>query len=684
MNQPLVLGKIVARPDGSTMPVAYVEEIAEPNNILIWENKKQSAFSRIYDGSSDDLKPQSLNQNSAYKMFEEYELTPSISLTSEYPFICFKAPMDGKLALVRRWTDKYLIVFMPIDYTEWNISSSITTPEFKHPHGNAWGFGKYSTRGDDTSNALDESYVEQFLKHILVAWLLSGTPDRLYINNDEANIDLITAAQIEAIRGESDISKIEKALEIADEIYTMYSSILFREDATVFLPIKENSIVPIFGFGTDEDVLPNIKMGVVNIPLDAGRTPLLNNNWIYFDPSKIFKSLDFEPSLVINEYDLPLKIDAWYPLETLDTDRIVRIESGNLILHNPPQSDNSNRSDLIIPLNVVSYDYLDYLSCYVFVGQEWNYRFLDDNLGPNNTGFLLNPSMPRSNNFFSVYEQTERTILNIRSLINAHESNILIQKRLLVTDLLRKYIKQICEEEFLRWHPIPPPYPGRMISHNLREYYVETDHEVYNWILNYWQELDDSLGNRKRTTANVQTAWSAVFISYVMKKAAMRSGLTGEVVRNFFKYSIGHMAYVKQAKTDRGIPEASYWLYDIVDNDAYPLRIGDLLVKNRQNNGAWTTHTFSRFVGNLSHTDLIIEVREDRVISCGGNVLENVEKRTTFLDSDKKVASNKAYIFGDSTGSIPTDLTTNQQNTNVSSQSRYFAIMKLRNIYLPV
>jgi len=171
--------------------------------------------------------------------------------------------------------------------------------------------------------------------------------------------------------------------------------------------------------------------------------------------------------------------------------------------------------------------------------------------------------------------------------------------------------------------------------------------------------------------------WSATFISYVIKRAASSSGVgnhTNPTLSDFFNYSALHINFVRRAFSDRDetLIRKNYWLYGLDEDDAYPLQVGDLLVRNSKVNGVWTNIQYPGLTGNRSHSDLIIRVRNDRVVTCGGNVLDSVNKRTAFLDTNMKVSTTIEPVFGDFTGTVPT----------TNGNSRYFAVMKLRNIHI--
>lgn len=113
------------------------------------------------------------------------------------------------------------------------------------------------------------------------------------------------------------------------------------------------------------------------------------------------------------------------------------------------------------------------------------------------------------------------------------------------------------------------------------------------------------------------TPWSAAFISYVMRKAGVN-----------FPSRAAHTQYLNALKT--------YSNFELLDPDKTKIRVGDLVVFNRQgNNQTWKRQPWSGF----SHGDIIVSVSAKSAEGVGGNVGNTVSKKTFYLDND--IISNK-------------------------------------------
>ena len=109
-------------------------------------------------------------------------------------------------------------------------------------------------------------------------------------------------------------------------------------------------------------------------------------------------------------------------------------------------------------------------------------------------------------------------------------------------------------------------------------------------------------------------AWSAAFISWIMKKAG-----TGK----YFEYSAGHHRYVSAAKNNRlsKKTENPFWAYQI--SEVKP-EVGDLICNARCSSdqparcGA-TFENVDKLKDPSLHCDIVVDVRSDYVLVIGGN-----------------------------------------------------------------
>jgi len=188
---------------------------------------------------------------------------------------------------------------------------------------------------------------------------------------------------------------------------------------------------------------------------------------------------------------------------------------------------------------------------------------------------------------------------------------------------LRDRIVQVARQEWEKWGRGTKREKDPSVTGYLQDYYaVGVKAKVSP------EQLQDA-----RWQAN--HPWSAVFISYVMRKAGAEDA---------FKYSPAHTAYVcaaqqARAKTDR----TKFWAYAI--REVRP-EVGDLICKDRKVcvkkvGGRCTRQCAGTRYENVcrggnSHCDIVVEVdrANNRIKAIGGNVDHSVGARTFALDSN--------------------------------------------------
>jgi peptidoglycan hydrolase-like protein with peptidoglycan-binding domain len=125
-------------------------------------------------------------------------------------------------------------------------------------------------------------------------------------------------------------------------------------------------------------------------------------------------------------------------------------------------------------------------------------------------------------------------------------------------------------------------------------------------------------------------AWSAAFISWVMRKAG---------AGNAFKYSSRHTDYVGAAKLNRlannSNPFKTYRLTEVAP------RVGDLVCKERDGSGV-TYDNVDKGAYN-SHCDIVTEVQPGKLITIGGNVSHSVKQTPVAIDTAGRVIAPKYY-----------------------------------------
>lgn len=122
--------------------------------------------------------------------------------------------------------------------------------------------------------------------------------------------------------------------------------------------------------------------------------------------------------------------------------------------------------------------------------------------------------------------------------------------------------------------------------------------------------------------------WSAVFISWVLRKAGAGS---------YFKYSAAHWVYVADAKNKRQNNDwnSVYWAYRVTERKP---QLGDLVCNSRAGSGLNYDNVQN---GGSSHCDIVTDVYQDRVIVVGGNVNNSVAQKTIYLNNSGFIDTNR-------------------------------------------
>lgn len=152
----------------------------------------------------------------------------------------------------------------------------------------------------------------------------------------------------------------------------------------------------------------------------------------------------------------------------------------------------------------------------------------------------------------------------------------------------------------------------------------------YKRVGDYWK----SINNTTLDGRNRNQPWSAAFISFIMRAA----GYTD------FKFYEGHWKYICDAKAKRlaNKPNAPFWLFKL--NEHKP-QLGDLVVFWRKPEGYSDSQLVKTYEGvnNThfpSHTDVIVELKNDSVVTIGGNVDHSVDTKKLSLTNNGFLKAN--------------------------------------------
>ncbi|MCU1291730.1 MAG: hypothetical protein JWP08_580, partial [Bryobacterales bacterium] len=160
----------------------------------------------------------------------------------------------------------------------------------------------------------------------------------------------------------------------------------------------------------------------------------------------------------------------------------------------------------------------------------------------------------------------------------------------------------------------------------------ETDPVMRARLAGYWGAVQK---NPAAIVAAIDSraAWSAAFISWVMREAGADTAFCG---------ASAHTAYIAAAKKSRNAGDQSkFWAYRV--SEARP-EIGDLIAKDRKPKGqplcAGTTYDNVER-GGISHCDVVvaIDLANGKMTVLGGNVNNSVKAHTIQLTADGHLPS---------------------------------------------
>ena len=195
------------------------------------------------------------------------------------------------------------------------------------------------------------------------------------------------------------------------------------------------------------------------------------------------------------------------------------------------------------------------------------------------------------------------------------------------TAALNARIARIAEHEYRRWHP------------HGRKPLVEDHPDATPILQEYYRTgVGDNISARQLQSKAWQSQhpWSAVFVSWVMRKAG--AGKT-------FAYSRGHQGYIRAAKKNRLTANTASPFWAFRATEIAP-QVGDLVCRARANSGATYENIGERQRRN-THCDIVTQVRPGEIRVIGGNVHQNVDTKTlhTLPDGRLKLDGKQAPYF---------------------------------------
>ncbi|MGY1807679.1 phage tail tip lysozyme [Blastococcus sp. SYSU D00669] len=194
-------------------------------------------------------------------------------------------------------------------------------------------------------------------------------------------------------------------------------------------------------------------------------------------------------------------------------------------------------------------------------------------------------------------------------------------------------IARIASQEFQRWHPRgqrPLTETSASAAPILREYYR----------VGIGSTVTD--GQLRDRGFQAMHPWSAVFVSYVMRRAGAGPD---------FPYSAAHQTYTRIARRNRLAGDRTKAFWGFRATEVAP-RVGDLVCAARANSGA-TYDNIGDARPRATHCDVVTDVRRGQIRVVGGNVGQRVGEKWLNTRPDGRL-----------------DLT--------GPQSRFFAVIRCR------
>lgn len=155
--------------------------------------------------------------------------------------------------------------------------------------------------------------------------------------------------------------------------------------------------------------------------------------------------------------------------------------------------------------------------------------------------------------------------------------------------------------------------------------FKETSAAAKDRLRKYWEES----GVTNKWDGKTDTAWSAAFISYVMKKAGAGKD---------WIYSGRHSDYIKAAiknrKDNNSNPFKAYKPEEV------KLAVGDVVSYPREQ-GITYDNALSKS-GFMSHSDLVVDIKNGVAETLGGNISDSVSVTKVPLTADGKIDTAKA------------------------------------------
>ena len=186
--------------------------------------------------------------------------------------------------------------------------------------------------------------------------------------------------------------------------------------------------------------------------------------------------------------------------------------------------------------------------------------------------------------------------------------------------------------------------------------------------------------------------WSAVFVTSVIRNAAIHLGLEGvaggthTTIDEILTASSAHAVYTLAAYQNRFGTNPRRGTYQAFRPDERTPQVGDIIIQDRQKNLTFPNVVAFNDIpttladGRALHGDIVVEVPpdDDFVITIGGNLGNSVRRRKYPLDANRRlvVARTQLYVAESDAGVLPAlPAVNNAAGLDAESTGRIFAIL---------
>jgi len=170
----------------------------------------------------------------------------------------------------------------------------------------------------------------------------------------------------------------------------------------------------------------------------------------------------------------------------------------------------------------------------------------------------------------------------------------------------------VCDREYNRWDKGAGRETWGRPQHS-KDYYV--------FVQEYWVSIGNHKLDGRTEVKNIRPAWSSAFVSFCVRAAGAGKR---------FHYVEAHCHYVAKAMAAASGTESSFG-YIARRSDKYKPKVGDIIVGGREYAAGFdydqAALTYEADSFYPSHGDIVVDITEDRAVTIGGNISNNVDQK---------------------------------------------------------